>query len=154
MSSKVEILLRENIKSLGRCGDVVRVSAGYARNFLLPRRLAVQANDDNKKAMVRRRAILDAEEAKRTAEVMERVNALNGIMVATKVKADENGHLYGSVSAANIVALLERAGHSFDEKDVRLDAPIKATGTHPVKVHVHGEHFAEVKVVVEAEANA
>lgn len=154
MSSKVEVLLRENIKTLGRCGDVVRVNAGFARNYLLPRRLAVTANDENKKAMQRRRAILDIEEAKRTAEITERVEALNGIMVATKVKADENGHLYGSVSAASIVALLERAGHSFDEKAIRLDAPIKTTGTHPVRVHVHGDHFAEVKVVVEAEPSA
>lgn len=151
MGSKVEILLRENIKTLGRCGDVVRVAPGFARNYLLPRKLAVQANDENKKAMVRRRALLDAEEARQTAEIQERVKALDGIMVATKVKADENGHLYGSVNAANIVALLERAGHRFDEKAIRLEAPIKTTGTHPVKVHVHGEHHAEVKVVVEAE---
>jgi len=151
MANKVEVLLRDNIKTLGRCGDVVRVAQGYARNYLLPRRLAVTANEENKKAMVRRRAILDAEEAKRDAEIVLRVNSLNGIMVATKVKADENGHLYGSVNAATIVALLERAGHRYEEKAIRIDAPIKAVGTHPVKVHVHGDHFAEVKVVVEAE---
>lgn len=151
MSQKVEVLLRDNIKTLGRCGDVVRVAQGYARNYLLPRRLAVTANEENKKAMVRRRALLDAEEAQRNAEIAARVASLNGIMVATKVKADENGHLYGSVNAATIVALLERAGHKYDEKAIRIDAPIKTTGTHPVKVHVHGDQFAEVKVVVEAE---
>jgi len=152
MANKVEVLLRDNIKTLGRCGDVVKVTQGYARNYLLPRRLAVQANEENKKAMVRRRAILDAEEAKRDAEIVARVASLNGIMVATKVKADENGHLYGSVNAATIVALLERAGHRYEEKAIRIEAPIKTVGTHPVKVHVHGDHFAEVKVVVEAEA--
>lgn len=149
---KVEVLLRDNVKNLGRCGEVVRVASGYARNFLLPNRIAVAANEDNKKAMVRRRALLDVEEAQRDAEIMARVASLNGIMVMTKVKADEHGHLYGSVNAAQIVAMLERAGHKYDEKAVRLDVPIKEVGTHPIKIHVHGDHFAEVKVVVEAEA--
>jgi large subunit ribosomal protein L9 len=154
MANKVEILLRENIKHVGRCGDVVKVSQGFARNFLLPRKLAVQANEENKKAMLRRRAILDVEESKRTAEIEARVASLNGIMVMTKVRADENGHLYGSVNAGTIIALLERAGHRYDEKAIRLDVPIKTTGTFPVKVHVHGDFFAEVKVVVEADAGA
>lgn len=151
MANKVEILLREHIKDLGRCGDVVKVNAGFARNYLLPRKLAVGANEENKKAMMRRRAILDVEESKRNAEIEARVASLNGIMVMTKVKADEAGHLYGSVNAGTIVTLLERAGHRYDEKAVRIDAPIKTTGTHPIKVHVHGDYFAEVKVVVEAE---
>ncbi|MDZ4774426.1 MAG: 50S ribosomal protein L9 [Planctomycetota bacterium] len=151
MANKVEILLREHIKYLGRCGDVVKVNAGFARNYLLPRKLAVGANDENKKAMMRRRAILDVEESKRNAEIEARVASLNGIMVMTKVKADEAGHLYGSVNAGTIVVLLERAGHRYDEKAVRIDAPIKTTGTHAIKVHVHGDYFAEVKVVVEAE---
>lgn len=153
MPKYVEVLLRDNIKDLGRCGDVVKVSPGYARNYLLPRRIAITANEDNKKAMVRRRALLDVEEAKRDAEVQVRVDSLNGIMVATKVKADEHGHLYGSVNAANVVELLARAGHKYDEKDVRME-PIKEVGTHPVKIHVHGDRFAEVKVVVEAESSS
>jgi large subunit ribosomal protein L9 len=152
MANKVEVLLRENLKHVGRCGDVVRVTQGFARNFLLPRKLAVEANEENKKAMMRRRAILDVEESKRAAEIEARVASLNGIMVMTKVKADENGHLYGSVNTGTIVTLLERAGHRYDEKAIRLDVPIKTTGTFPVKVHVHGEQYAEVKVVVEAEA--
>ncbi|MBL8859188.1 MAG: 50S ribosomal protein L9 [Planctomycetes bacterium] len=151
MSSRVEVLLRENIKDVGRCGDVVKVTAGYARNYLLPRKLAITANDENKKAMMRRRAILDVEEAQRTAEIQARVATLDGIMVATKVKADENGHLYGSVNAGTIVELLERTGHKYEEKAIRLDAPIKTVGTHAVKIHVQGDHYAEVKVVVEAE---
>jgi large subunit ribosomal protein L9 len=153
MSKNVEVLLRENVKTLGRCGDVVKVSPGYARNFLLPRRIAIVANEENKKAMLRRRALLDVEEAKRDAEVQKRVDSLNGIMVATKAKADEHGHLYGSVNPATIVELLARAGHRYEEKDVRME-PIKELGTHPVKIHVHGDRFAEVKVVVEAEATA
>src|SRR5438034_1366130 len=152
MPQKIEVLLRDNVKDLGRCGDIVRVAPGYARNFLLPRRMAVAATEDNKKAMVRRRALLEVEDAQREAEVVARVASLNGIMVATKVRADEHGHLYGSVNASQIATMLEKAGHRYDEKAVRLDNPIKEVGTHPVKIHVLGDHFAEVKVVVEAEA--
>ncbi len=153
MSKNVEVLLRDNVKNLGKCGDVVKVSPGYARNYLLPRRIAITANDDNKKSMVRRRALLDVEDAKRDAEVQVRVDSLNGIMVMTKVKADEHGHLYGSVNAANIVELLARAGHPYEEKAIRME-PIKEVGTHSVKIHVHGDHFAEVRVVVEAETTS
>lgn len=154
MSKNVEVLLRDNVKDLGRCGDIVKVSPGYARNFLLPRRIAVTANEDNKKAMVRRRALLDVEDAKRDAEVQVRVDSLNGIMVQTKVRADEHGHLYGSVNAATIIELLARAGHKYEEKAVRMDVAIKEVGTHAVKIHVHGDRFAEVKVVVEPETAA
>jgi large subunit ribosomal protein L9 len=151
MARKVEVLLRDNVKDLGRCGDVVKVAPGYARNYLLPRRIAVTANEDNKRAMVRRRALLDAEEATRTAEIQARVASLSGIVVKTSGKADEGGQLYGSVNAGTIAALLAAQGHAFSEKDVRLDTPIKQVGTHTVKLHVHGEHFAEIQVVVEAE---
>lgn len=154
MSRKVEVLLRDNVKDLGRCGDVVRVAPGYARNFLLPRRIAVAANDDNKRGMVRRRAKLDIEETARNAEIDARIAALAGIRVTTRSKADENGHLYGSVNAAGILVLLEMQGHKFAEKDVRLESPIKTVGVHKVKVHVFGERFAEIEVLVEAEAAA
>src|SRR5688500_406431 len=99
MSQKVEVLLRDNVRDLGRCGDVVKVTPGYARNFLLPRRIAVEATEDNKRAMTRRRAVLDREEAQRTAEIEARVAALSGIVVKTSGKADDEGRLYGSVNA-------------------------------------------------------
>ena len=151
---KVEVLLRDHVKTLGRCGDVVRVPLGYARNYLLPRRIAVEANEDNKRAMVRRRALLDVEEAQRNAEIQARISALAGVVVKTSGKADETGHLFGSVNAAAIGELLRKAGHAVDDKAVRLDAPIKSVGTHKVKIHVHGEEHAEITVEVEKEAAA
>jgi large subunit ribosomal protein L9 len=147
---RVEVLLRDHVKSLGRCGDVVKVSLGYARNYLLPRKIAVEATDDNKRGMVRRRALLDQEEAQRNAEIQARVSALAGVSVKTSGKADETGHLFGSVNAAAIAELLRQAGHGVEDKAVRMDAPIKTVGTHKVKVHVHGEEHAEVTVEVEA----
>lgn len=150
----VEVLLRDHVKSLGRCGDVVKVSRGYARNFLLPRRIAVEANEDNKRAMVRRRAILDLEESQRKAEIQARISALAGVIVKTAGKADENGHLFGSVNAAAIVELLRKAGHVIEDKAVRMDGPIKIVGTHKVKIHVHGDEHAEIIVEVEKEPAA
>lgn len=154
MRSKVEVLLRENLTDLGKCGDVVEVAPGYARNYLLPRKLAIQANEENKKAMLRRRARLDAEDAAKAKETLARVDVLNGVAVKTTGRADEGGHLYGSVNASQIAALLVAAGHAVVEKDVRLETPLKTVGIHPVKIHVHGDAFAEVKVEVVAEAGS
>ncbi len=89
--AKTEVLLRENLKNLGKCGDIVRVAPGYARNFLLPRKLAMQATEENKKAMAKRRAMLDVEEARQTAEIVAKVQALAGVTLSTTMKADENG---------------------------------------------------------------
>lgn len=151
MANKVEVLLREHVQHLGKCGDVVNVSAGYARNYLFPRNLAAVANDDNKKQMTRRRAKLDAEEVLRSAEIDKLVAVLAAVTVTTKAKADAQGHLYGSVNAGQISELLSKAGHPTEEKHVRLDAPLKTVGKHAVKVHVHGDRTADVTVVVEAE---
>ena len=150
--AKVEVLLRENLKNLGKCGEVVRVAPGYARNYLLPRKLATQATGENIKAMSKRRVKLDAEEAQKTAEIVAKVQALSAVALVTKMKADESGHLYGSLNPALVVQLLAAQGWPFEEKAVKLDAPIKTVGVHKVKIHVHAEHDAEVVITIEAEA--
>jgi large subunit ribosomal protein L9 len=150
--ANIEVLLREQVQHLGKCGDVVRVRPGYARNFLFPNGFATEATEENKKLMARKRARLDIEERKRDEEIDARVAKLTGVVVSTSAKADDQGHLFGSVSAAAISELLVAAGHGVPEKDVRLDAPIKTVGAHAVKVHIHGERFAEVTVNVNAEA--
>jgi len=148
----MEVLLREHVANLGRCGDVVRVAPGYARNYLLPRRLAVTATEDNKKQMVRRAARLEVEEAQQAASIAGRVAQLSTLRVETSQKADEQGHLYGSVSAALVAELCTKAGTPTSEKDVRLAAPIKSVGEHKVLLHVHGDAHAEITVVVSASA--
>ena len=154
MATKVEVLLRENLKNLGKCGEVVRVAPGYARNYLLPNRLATQATAENVKAMAKRRLVLDAEEARVTAEIVAKVQALSAVALTTKMKADDTGQLYGSLHAALIAQLLGAQGWPIEEKAVKLDAPIKTVGTHKVKIHVHAEHDAEVSVTIEAESEA
>ena len=153
MKTRVEVLLREHVVNLGRCGDVVQVAPGYARNYLLPRKLAIQATEDNKRAMLRRRSRLDADEAKKAQETLARVETLANVVLKTRNRADDAGHLFGSVNAARISELLAAAGQAVLEEDVRLPAPIKTVGTHVVRIHVHGETFAEIRVEVEAEAS-
>ncbi|MFN0006368.1 MAG: 50S ribosomal protein L9 [Planctomycetota bacterium] len=152
MKSRVEVLLREHVSNLGRCGDVVQVAPGYARNYLIPRKLAIQATEDNKRAMLRRRTRLDADEARKAKETLARVEVLNGVVLKTSGRADESGQLFGSVNAARICELLAAAGHAVAQDDVRLESPLKTVGAHEVRIHVHGETFASIKVEVEAEA--
>lgn len=149
---KVQVLLRDNVESLGRCGDVVNVSTGFARNYLIPRNMAVQATPENVKMMQRRRARLHAEDEAIQADVQARIVAFGSITLATTSRADENGHLFGSVSANTVARLLGERGFTVDERSVRLDQPIRTTGTHHVVVHVHGEHTATIKVEVSAES--
>lgn len=143
-----EVLLREHVKGLGKCGDVVRVAPGFARNYLIPQRIAIQATEENKKAMMRRRERLDVEEAKLMAELDLQVEAYAKVVLETEQRVDDHGRLYGSVNAAMIAALLGEAGHTVAEKDVRLEAPIKTIGEHTVTIHLHAERSAEVSLRV------
>lgn len=147
----VKVLLREDVEDLGRVGDVVSVAPGYARNYLLPRRFAVEATADNVRAMERRRVRREAEAAAREEEISKKIESLGNVKLRTAARADESGTLYGSVGAARIAQLLSDAGYPTDEDDVRLDEPIKALGTHEVPIHVHGEHYAGIQVVVDPE---
>jgi len=147
----MEVLLREHVRHLGRCGDVVRVAPGYARNFLMPRGLAAAATEDNKRQIARRAARLALEEAEKAEEVAAAVATLSELTVTALERADENGRLYGSVSAAAIADLCMAVGTEIDVKRVHLDAPIKTVGEHKVSVHVHGESYAEITVMVQAE---
>jgi large subunit ribosomal protein L9 len=146
-----EILLKENVKNLGRCGDIVRVAPGYARNYLVPRGIGIAATEDNKKAMARRREVLDVEEAKMFAVIDGQLGAMSGLVFETVERTDANGHLYGSVSAGTIAGLLVAAGHKVEEKNVRLEKPIKVVGTYEVSIHLHAERSTVVTVEVRPE---
>lgn len=147
---RVQVLLRDNVANLGRCGDVVQVAAGYARNYLLPRRVAVAATAENVKSMERRRAELDAEENAQRAELQSRVEAIEGLTLRTTERADEGGQLFGSVNASLVATLLSEKGFETDERHVRLESPIKSVGRHQVEVHVHGDLSASVTIEVNA----
>ncbi|MFT7677293.1 MAG: large subunit ribosomal protein L9 [Planctomycetota bacterium] len=152
MARRLEVLLRETIKNLGRVGDVVSVAPGYANNFLLPSKLAVHATAENKRQMARRAVRMRTAEENRDAEVNAKVATLGELVVTATEKADEKGNLYGSVSATQIAALVTAAGTPVEDKQVRLEAPLKHTGEHAVRVHIFGDHEATITVKVEAAA--
>lgn len=152
MGKNIEVLLREHVDTLGRCGDVVSVRSGYARNFLFPKKFAVPATDENRRVIARRAARIDAEEAAHRESLASVAEALNALVVTTVEKADAEGHLYGSVNAARIAELCTAAGVEVEEGKVRLEHPLKAVGEHKVEVHLFADLSAEVTVQVQAEA--
>lgn len=147
----LQVLLRESIPTLGRIGEVVRVRQGYARNYLFPRRMAVDATPENVRMMERKRVKVEAEDKAREDQIQARIEALGKITLSVHEKADDSGTLYGSVGAATIVKLLAKAGVVCEEKDIRLEEPIKSVGAHEVPIHIWGEHYAGIQIVVESE---
>jgi large subunit ribosomal protein L9 len=150
----MEVILREHVDNLGRRGEVVKVAEGYARNFLLPRKLALPVTEANKRQIERERAKLDAKEAaeKGDAEALaQRIGALD-LSVARRV--GENDTLYGSVTAADITELLQKHGIEVDRRKVHLAEPLKQLGEFTVPVKIHREVTAQVKVRVVKEDTA
>ena len=146
-----DVILREDVKSLGKAGELVRVKPGYARNYLLPRGLAFEATEGNKKrieAETRARGVRD--QAERTAA--EKVAAALGAVALTLTgKAGEEGKLFGSITAQDIAEALAAQGHQVDRRRIELEHPIKTIGHHTVGVRLHSEVRAEVHVSVVAE---
>lgn len=144
----MDLLLRQNIESLGRVGDVVKVKPGYARNYLLPRGLAIPVTKANlaEIEVARKKAL--AEEQARIGTLKELVGKLVETSVTIEGRANEEGHLFGSVNAAQIADALRAKGFAIDEKQVRLEHPLKEIGVFDVKLHLHQEVDATVKVWV------
>ena len=145
----MEVILREHVENLGRRGDVVKVAAGYARNYLLPRKLALAVNEGNRRQIEKEKKIVEAREAqeKAAAEAFAARMAVAELVIARKV--GEHDVLYGSVTAADIVHALE-AQHQieFDRKKIQLHEPIKALGEFEVPARVHREVVVTLKVKV------
>jgi large subunit ribosomal protein L9 len=147
----MEIILREDVDKLGRRGDVVKVAEGYGRNFLLPRGLAMAVTDANKAMIAKERKAHDARVAKEKAEheaVAQRIASLR--FVAPR-KVGENDVLYGSVTSGDIAEFLKSKGVEIDKRKVSLDEPIKRLGEHEVKIKLHPEVVATLKLLVSKE---
>lgn len=144
----MEVILREHIDNLGRRGDVVKVANGYARNYLLPRKLALAVNESNKRQIERERKVFEAREAeeKQQAEALAQRLATVDIEIARRV--GENDTLYGSVTSADIAHALEAKGFTIDRRKIVLPDPIKALGEHPVPLKIHREVTAQLQVKV------
>ena len=144
----MEIILREDIENLGGRGQVVKVAAGYARNYLLPKRLAVAATEANKKIVEQERQSHLRREAKLEGEAKDLAQMLTGVAVTIPQKAGENDQLFGSVTARDIAEALEKQNYTIDRRKIQLDEPIRQLGEHTVSVRLHRSVSAEVKVNV------
>ncbi len=148
----MEIILREDIDNLGARGQVVKVAPGYARNYLLPRRLAVAATDANRKIVEQERQAHLRKEAVLKTESEDLAKLLGNVTVSIARKAGENGQLFGSVTAADIADALTAQKFNIDRRKIHLEEPIRALGDYKVPVRLHREVTTEVSVSVTAEA--
>jgi large subunit ribosomal protein L9 len=147
----MEVILREDIDKLGARGQVVKVAAGFARNYLLPKRLAVAATGANKKIVEQERQAYLRKDAKLHSEAQDLAKLLTGVSVTIVQKAGENDQLFGSVTAKDISDALAAKNFTIDRRKVQLDDPIKQLGEFKVLIKVHKDVTAEVTVVVAKE---
>jgi large subunit ribosomal protein L9 len=147
----MELILRDDVDKLGRRGDVVKVKDGYARNFLLPRGLGMPVTVANKAMIDKEKKAHEARLAKEKAEFEALAARISGLRFVAPRKVGENDVLYGSVTAGDIAEFLKSKGIEIDKRKVHLDEPIKHLGEHEVKVKLHPEVVASVRLLVTKE---
>jgi large subunit ribosomal protein L9 len=147
----MEVILREDIEKLGNRGQVVKVAAGYARNFLLPKRLAVAATASNKKIVEQERQAHLRKDAKVVSDARDLAKLMANVTITISQKAGENDVLFGSVTAKDIAEALEKQGYNIDRRNIQLPEPIKQLGEHKVPVRLHREVTIEIPVTVTRE---
>src|SRR5580693_7204074 len=144
----MDVILREDIDKLGIRGQMVKVAAGYARNYLLPKRLAVAATASNKKIVEQERQAHLRREAKQQSEAQDLAKLMAAVEVTIAQKAGENDQLFGSVTSNDIAVGLEKLGYTIDRKKVHLEEPIKTLGDFKVSVRLHKEVSVDIPVHV------
>jgi len=147
----MELILRDDVDKVGRRGDVVKVKDGYARNFLLPRGLGMPVNAANKAMIEKEKRAHEARLAKEKAEFESLAARIGGLRFVAPRKVGENEVLYGSVTAGDIAEFLKAKGIEIDKRKVQLDEPIKHLGEHEVKIKLHPEVLASVRLLVTKE---
>ncbi|HEX9637501.1 MAG TPA: 50S ribosomal protein L9 [Acidobacteriota bacterium] len=144
----MQLILKQDVPNLGERGEVVNVSVGYARNFLLPKKLAVAANAANQRELERERVKQSQQQVRRQQEAQELAQRLKDVSLTLVRKASESEALYGSVSGSDIAKALKGEGFDIDRHAVELEQPIKALGIYNVALRLHPEVTVEVKVWV------
>ena len=146
--NSVDVLLAEDVKPLGKQGEIVHVKPGYARNFLLPQGLATVATEHNKQMVERHRQRIEELQAERLRVLRERADAISKYSVTLEANANKDGHLYGSIIASDISNALNSAGYELEPDDIQLEGPLKELGMYTVRIDLHPEVTTEVKVWV------
>lgn len=147
----IDLILREDVPSLGRAGQMVRVKPGYARNFLLPRGLAFEATDGNKKRIEAESRARVARANSEREEAQALASRIGGVTLKFTAKAGEDGRLFGSITSGDIAARLEEQGIHIDRRKIELEHPVKQLGFHSIPVRLHHDVTAEARIDVAAE---
>ncbi len=151
----MEVILKEDVVKLGVRGDVVKVAAGYGRNYLLPKKLAIEANDANKAVVVQMKASAVRRNAKEKSGAEELAKQLDAVVINFTRRSGEGDQLFGSVTSADIAAELEKKGfHNLDRRKIQLHEPLKQVGDFTIPIKLHREVTAHFKVVIDKEAVA
>jgi len=145
----MEVILKEDVAKLGSRGDVVKVAEGYGRNFLLPRKLAIEANAANRAEQMKAAAVRRSAKEKGEAESLAK--QFEGLSVSFHRRAGENEQLFGSVTSSDIAEALEKKSFHIDRRKIQLHEPLKAVGEFDVPVKLHKDVTAHVKVIIEKE---
>jgi len=148
----MEVILKEDVAKLGSRGDVVKVAEGYGRNFLLPRKLAIEASQGNKKVIEQMRAAAVRRSAKEKSQAEELSKQFDGLSVTFQRRSGEQDQLFGSVTSGDLAEALEKKGFNLDRRKIQLHEPLKSVGEFTVPVKLHKDVTAHLKVVIEKEA--
>ena len=144
----MEVILREDVENLGHRGELVKVTAGYARNFLLPKKLALQATDSNKKIVEQVHEAGLRKSAKEVGDAQELAKMMGNLTLTIKAKAGENDHLFGSITSQDIARALEVQKYTIDRRKIQLPEPIRALGEYKIPVRLHRDVTTELNVTV------
>ncbi len=147
----MEVILRSDVEHLGRRGDVVKVASGYGRNYLLPQGLAMAVTDANKAMIAKEKKAWEAKLAKEKAECEALAARIQALRFVAPRKVGENDQLYGSVTAGDVADFLKGKGIEIDKRKVQLDEPVKKLGEGEVKIKLHPEVSATLKLLVTKE---
>lgn len=148
----MQIILQEDVEKLGTRGQLVNVAEGYARNYLLPRKLGIPASPENRKRIEKIRADFAKREAVEREDSQKLAEMIGSVTLKLARKAGENDQLFGSVTAADISEALSAQGYNVEKRKIQLDEPIKLVGEYPIALKLHPDVVATVKLVVEREA--
>ena len=150
----MEVILKEDVNKLGSRGDVVKVAEGYGRNYLLPRKLAIQASAGNKAVIAQMKAAAVRKSAKEKSQAEELAKQFGGLSASFQKRAGEHDQLFGSVTSGDIAEAIAKKGFNLDRRQIQLHEPLKTLGEFTVPVKLHKDVTAHLKVVIEKEAVA